>query len=134
MNSDVVIALVVGSFFAFVGCVLPSIARSPKLLDPKELLVALKVEFPQGVPLRAAQEKMETLGFKCERVVDGTFVSHVRNDQWRREKRTREHIDFILCKRQLKQGRMVTYIEAVALVIENDFVVDALYEMNSLGP
>ncbi len=132
LNTGIVMVLVV--VFAFAGCALPSSARSPKFLDPEELLVALKDECPTGIPLAAAQERMESLGFTCESVIDGTFAYHFRDDQGKREKRTRENIDFILCKRQLKQGLMVTYFETVALVLENGVVMDALYEKNSLGP
>lgn len=114
-------------------------ARYLPALAPRSLLIQKtpfgpEEEFPQGVPLTAAQEKMEAMGFNCEVIVDGSFVYHVRDDQWRREKRTRENTDYILCKRCLKEGLMVTYFETVALVLENGFVVDALYERNSLGP
>ena len=66
------------------------------------------------------QDRMETEGFECEMIENGTFSTTYR------KKHRIDNADFLRCIRQTEDG-----VDDVALVIENGAVVDSIIDFQS---
>jgi hypothetical protein len=77
---------------------------------------------------------MEDAGFECKHVRNGKF-KHRRRDSSSAEAKfdIYENIEFLRCSRETRDG-WITYFEDVAIVIENEFVVNFLANWDAVGP
>ena len=81
-----------------------------------------------------AQQRIAESGFECTQISNGVFIHQVHHDDGMTENRKLENIDFIRCDRKTQSGIWVTSFDEVALVIEDNVVVDVLANWSAVGP
>ena len=82
-----------------------------------ESIVATHKLFNGQTTVSEWQEHMESEGFECEMIENGSFSTTYR------KKQRIDDADFLRCKRKTKDG-----IDDVALVVEDGAVIDAIID------
>ena len=133
-NSAIVIPCVIFIIATvFTGCKSTPVSQYAPPRTPNEIIGALRESHPNGLLPNVVQTRMEENGFECTRIINGTWVHRVHHENGMTENRKIENIDFIHCKRKIPNG-LVTSYDDVALIIENNVVVDALANWDAVGP
>ena len=126
----VLVTLGVCVFLATAGC-----TSSPQrhFVPANEIINQLRQLDSKTVSVQQATAAMESHGFKCSQVKNGTFSEAYVDSSGITKHRKIEQLDFVHCHRESHRG-VVSYRDEVALVIKEDQITDVLSNHSATGP
>ena len=104
-----------------------------KAANASEVYQLLSSRHPDGISVQDAIAFMSAEGFHCSREESSNFTEKVVNRDGSVTSTEHAAIDFIRCNRQTQDGFVET-VFSVALVIENQRVVQAFGDRSFVGP
>lgn len=114
--------------FLCIACGCSSLPKYRPAAAPKSLISL-------GMDANAAMEAMTQAGYSCELVSDSSFRYQARDDEGHWQRHDREGIDFVECHHSHQSGIWVTWIDTVALVLDDDRrVTEILKRGEGIGP